>query len=326
MSFNDKIDQFFSSFDLSLGDAPTRNLIYLYADYVELISLFSNQNYVSASDITDRFKDEGIIRQAKKDQDQAEQNDEKESLVDEIFRLLNERSLLFADDYPFLIYNTDKIILKKDNAISKRNKIYIFLLLSSSLNIFRLFQPELTSEFELLCVHVLKNYLPKHAIVKSFGKNSEYSGTAKEKIRALAKDLRIRIDEEGFLEISEKGNQEKGLDLIGWIGFDDQVANYISVLAQCACGKDWDKKLHETARYNNYMAFHRLVPVHSMFIPYNLVSYNKVTFFRSTDISADRLIFERKRILNYLNEIDFFDDFKSIILVDKCIEFEESIV
>lgn len=325
MSFNTKIAAFFSEFSLELGMIPTKNLIYLYADYVELVSLFSNQNYVSSSDILDRFKDEGILKQKMSDSDQSESNDEDERFIDSIYRLIIERAQAFQDDYPYIIEGVDKIKLKESADISTRNKIYIYLLLSSSLNVFTVFQPELTSEFEKLCAEVLINYLPSHAIVKSFGKNSNYNGTAVQKIEALANDMKVRIDLDGFNEISTRGTQEKGLDLIGWIPFDDTISNLLAILAQCACGKDWNKKLGETSRYNSYLKFHRISPIHSMFIPYNLVSYNKVTFFRNDEID-NRLIFERKRILNYIFDTDFFETYDSKILVDSCLVFEEDIV
>lgn len=325
MSFNTKIDSFFSNFSLEIGTVPTRNLIYLYADYVELVSLFSDQNYISSADMLDRFKDEGIIQQRVSDGDQSEANDNDERFIDSIYRLIIERKQLFGDDYPFEIKDDNKIKLKEISIISNRNRIYIYLLLSSSLNIFSVFQPLLTTEFEKLCTIVLKNFLPKHAIVKSFGKDSDYKGTAVKKMEALATDMKIQIDTDAIQEVSVKGTQEKGLDLIGWIPFEDNVANIVTLLAQCACGKEWYKKLGETSRYNNYFKFHRLSPIHSMFIPFNLVSYNKTLFFSNDEID-NRLIFERKRILNYIFDADFFEGYHSKKLVDKCIEFVEDIV
>lgn len=325
MNFSNKVDSFFENFNLTIGSAPPEHLIYLYADYVELITLFSGQNYVSSADILDRLADEGIIKQVDRAELQADANDANERRITSIFRLIIERSLLFGDDYPFILHDNNKIIIKEPANLSARNKIYIYLLLSSSLNVFTDFQPILTKEFEELCMYALKNYLPPHAVVKSFGKKSDYQGTAREKIKSLASDMKIRIEEDGFEEISLKGTQEKGLDIIGWIPFTDNIANYISVLGQCACGKDWDQKLHETSRYNNYMKFHRLNPVHTMFIPYSLISHQKSTFSRNDEIN-ERLIFERKRILNYLIELDFFEDFESKILVDKCINYLENII
>lgn len=325
MTFEAKITKFFTTFNLELGTPHTRNLIYLYADYVELVSLISNQNYISSSDILDRFKDEGIIKQKVSDADQSEANDEDESFIDSVYRIILERSQLFGEDYPFEIEGINKIKIKDNTAISDRNKIYLYLLLASSLNIFGDFQSDLTKEFENLCTEVLINFLPQKAIVKSFGKNSHYSGTAVEKIKALATDMKVTIDKDAFDEISTKGTQEKGLDLVGWIPFNDNVPNLLSILAQCACGKEWYKKLNETSRYNNYFNFHRLNPVHTMFIPYNLVSFNKKVFFKNDEID-NRLLFERKRIMNYIVSTDFFKDYNSKTLVDYCLKYEEDIV
>lgn len=325
MTFDTKITSFFAKFTLELGTPPTRNLTYLYADYVELVSLISKQNYISSTDILDRLKDEGIIKQKLSDADQSEANDEDESFIDDVFRLILERSQLFEDDYPFEIEGVNKIKLKNNDIISDRNKIYLYLLTASSLNIFYELQSDLTTEFENLCKEVLINFLPKHAIVKSFGKNTSYRGTAVEKIKALANDMRVTIDNDAFDEISVKGTQEKGLDLVGWIPFNDNVPNVLSVLAQCACGKEWYKKLGETSRYNNYFKFHRLNPVHTIFIPYNLVSFNKNIFFKNDEID-NRLLFERKRIMNYIISTDFFSTYNSKTLVDYCLSFEEDIV
>lgn len=330
-TFDEKINDYFTNFSLQLGTKPTENLTYLYADYVELVTLFSNGNFVSATDILDRFKDEGVFMLKEKDnntededRDRAEVNDNYEIFMNGIFRLLHERSELFIGDYPFLVSN-DRIILIEKEELDERKKLYIYLLISSSLNIFNLFQPELTAEFEKVCTVVLKNFLPTHGIVKSFGKNSDYEGSAVQKIQALAKDLKIKIDEDGFGQISAKGNQEKGLDLIGWIPFEDAVPNFLAILGQCACGKNWYQKVGETKRYERYMTFHCQKPLHTMFLPFSLVDHGKKIFFRNDELS-DKLVFDRFRILNYITETVFFNDLKSKILVDKCIEFEEDIV
>lgn len=325
MNFNTQITDFFSDFSLRLGNIPPKHHIYLYADYVELISLFSNQNFVSSTDIMDRFKDEGIIKQQKEDSEQSIANDKEENFVDSIYRLLGERILLFGEDYPFDIESVDKIKLRDKETLSVRNKIYIYLLLSSSLNVFKDFQRILTTEFEILSKEVLLNFLPKNAIVKSFGKNSEYRGTVIQKIQKLAEDMKIPIRTSGINAISQQGTQERGLDLVGWIPFDDKVANFLSIFAQCACGKEWYKKINETTRYHHYIEFHRLKPTHTMFIPYSLIDSNKYIFYRNDEFD-DRLIFERKRILNYITETDFFENLESKQLVEECIIFEEDIV
>ena len=167
--------------------------------------------------------------QNKNDEEQAGENDKNEKWINSIFQILNEREYLYAADYPFEILGNNQIKLKDQAQLTDKNRLYIFLLLASSLNVFGLFESELTSEFELVCFHTLAKYLPSHATVKSFGKNSEYTGTATEKITKLAIDLKVNIDDDFLNKISPKGNQERGLDIIGWIPF--LVAFLISILS-----------------------------------------------------------------------------------------------
>src|SRR5690606_374183 len=107
--------------------------------------------------------------------------------------------------------------------------------------------------------------------------------------------------------------------------FNDQVPNLLTILAQCACGKEWYNKKNETERYNRYFKFHCHYPIDSMFIPYSLIDYNKNILYQN-DECHDRLIFERNRILNFVEDIGFFDSMNSKLLVEKCIEYEEDVV
>ena len=326
MGFDSKLQDYFANVNITLSGKPAEHLTHIYADYVEIVSLFSNQNYVSTADVLDRFRDEGIIMQNKNDEEQAGENDKNEKWINSIFQILNEREYLYAADYPFEILGNNKIKLKDQAQLTDKNRLYIFLLLASSLNVFGLFESELTSEFELVCFHTLAKYLPSHATVKSFGKNSEYTGTATEKITKLAIDLKVNIDDDFLNKISPKGNQERGLDIIGWIPFSDNVSNHFSLFCQCACGKEWYKKLTETRRYERYYKFHCNKPNHAMFIPYSLINFQDSDFYQADELGTDTLLFERKRILNYIDDLTFFKALNSKLLVDNCIGFEEDIV
>ncbi len=328
---NEKLLSFFANFNLNLTGKYPKHLTHLYADYIELVALFSNGNYLTRDIIEDRFKDEGILRQVKDyldiseidDEDRANENDKTESWINDIFQIISERVILFTNDYPFLLDSRGFII--KEQA-SERQQLYLFLLISSNLSLFRLFEPDLTSEFEDVCFYSLKNYLPQKAIVKSFGKNSEYTGTAKSKMRALAEEMNISIDETFLEKISDLGNQERGLDLIGWLPFNDRVPNFISVLAQCACGKEWYLKLGETKRYNRYYKFYLQEPIHALFIPYALTNYQNTDFHQGDEFGSDVLVFERFRILSTIDDTDFFKKMDSSLLVLKCLESQEDIV
>lgn len=326
MTFDEKLQTFFSRINILLPNKHTRKLVHLYADYVEVISLFSNDNFISTSDVEDRFYDEGILHKSKTaDKNQAEANDETEKWINEIFAEIKNREFSFGIDYPFIVENSDKIRLKDPANINNRNKLYLFMLLASNLDIFNIFQPELTTDFEILSYESLNGFMPNPSIVKSFGKNSEYIGTAQQKIKLLANDIKVSINEETLSEISELGNQERGLDLVAWIPFEDSIANKLLVLCQCACGKEWFKKLSETGRYENYFDLHRNKPVHAMFVPYSLLDIQKSRFHQSNEI-LNTLIFERKRILNFIQDDSFFNAYPSKQVVDRCIIAEEDIV
>ena len=117
------------------------------------------------------------------------------------------------------------------------------------LNYFKDVYSDLTTEFEQTSFEALRNFLPLNANVKQLGKNSDYTGDAQSKIRALAKDLNVSINENEIIQI--QGTQERGLDVIGWLPFKDQIPNMITILVQCACGTEWYKKQNKTKRFEN---------------------------------------------------------------------------
>lgn len=325
MNFDEKLISQFRDFKVGKPNI-SKHKYHLYSDYIEMLALFTN-SCVTKSDILDRLFDEGIELHEDEDNssdlysDKSEKDDKNENWITEIFDLIGYRVSLFAIDYPF---ETNRGGIELKNNLSDKNKIYLSLLISSNLNHFKILQPELTTEFETISHQSLKNYMPANAKVKATGKNTEYSGYAKEKIKKIASEINIDTNDNELSDISDRNVQEEGLDLIAWIPFEDKIPNLITILAQCACGKDWIKKQHETGRYENFFNFYKQQPIHAMYIPYAIS--NNQSFYQSKDINKGRMIFDRKRILEYLSNTDFFSTLKSNTIVDKCIEYEEDIV
>jgi hypothetical protein len=166
--------------------------------------------------------------------------------------------------------------------------------------------------------------MPKNAIVRRMGKSGFYCGNAKDKIKKFSKDMNIAINDKELSHVTDKNTQERGLDIISWIPFEDKIPNFITILVQCACGKEWYKKQNETGRYENYFDFYKQRPIHALFVPYSLS--NNDSFSQSDDIIQDRIIFDRKRILEFLPDINFFNDLQSKNIINKCIEYEEDTV
>lgn len=337
MSFEENLIDQFISFGLKPPEelpkdlhklSVPKHLTHLYADYVELIALFSNGSHITRDGLLDRLQDEGVLRLEDSKEtlnevgsDTAEQQDNQEAWIGSIFKILEERANLFSDNYLFN-YSNNNLILK--DYLSFKQELYLMLLIASNLNLFHKVQSKLTAEFELISFYVLKSFLPASAIIKSFGENTEYAGNTKAKISALSKDLNLEINEYELGQISDGNVKDRGLDVIGWIPFTDKNPNFLTLLGQCACGKDWFKKSSETKRYQSYLRFYKLHPIHCLFIPYSIIEVSK-GFYQSDEIH-NSLMFERKRIVELFEEEEIFNSLNSRKIVTKAIEFEEGIV
>jgi len=310
MTFDEKLKNSISNYTNIDKPDYTSNMFNLYADFIELISLFSNTDGVSSGDILDKFF-------GNKNYDNAKQRDDDESWLIQVFTILEERVEIFKEDYPFDFKESDLLTLNPD--LTWKNKMYLGLLISSKLNIFKGFKPDLTTEFETISYYVFKNFLPKNSIVKEFGNNSNYTGNAKKRIKDLASDIGLKIEKYELDGISERNNKERGLDIVGWVPFTDKGMNQLIYLAQCACGKDTESKYHDTRRFENYLSFYKAKPQHIMFIPYSLINPRERKFYHSDLIENDFLIFERKRILDIFNQEEVFQKTEMIKIVNKCI-------
>ncbi len=311
MSFDEKYAQCIRNLaNVDKPDYP-KDDIHLYADFVELLAVFSRGDGVSYGDIQDRFYGEPD------ENNSTERNDANESFIDEIFALMEERKVLYGNKYPFEIGDEQIIMMNRD--LSQQQKLYLFLLLSSSLDIFNSFNAEITTDFEIISHEVMKSFMP-NAIVKSFGKASEYKGSAKEKIRRLADDIGLETDDYEIGCIGERNVQERGLDVVGWVPLEDKCQNMVIFLCQCACGKKYASKQHDIRRFEHYYRFYRLKPLRTLFIPYALINPNNWKFYHSDDIEEEYLVFERLRIVNLTKgRADVLSLLNSTSLVEKCV-------
>lgn len=316
-TFEEKFTRCIQNFENQSFPNYTRNEIYLFSDFVELMTLFSKDGVVSTGDVLDRFF-------GTKEYNNPSTRDKDENFVIEIFLNIEERNFMFKDKYAFA-YDNENMLLCLKSHLTDINKLYLNLLISSKLNIFSAFRNELTTEFEFICKTVLQNFLPSYSIVKNFGRNSEYKGNAKNRIRQLAADLNLEVDEYEISGVSDRNNQERGLDIVGWIPFDDTCMNILVFLAQCACGKNYESKQHDTRRFVNYLKFYKSNPQHIMFIPYSLVNINENKFYHSDLIEKDYLFFERKRIIE-LFKTDNYSGYVSYQIVNSCISYKENLV
>lgn len=307
----------------------TANLAHLFADYVEILAVLQNGDWISSADLVKRYKDVGVsvpkVSQICAGELQSEEatpaeiEDTYDAWAQQVYSQLTERTTLFSDDYAF---DCEGESLRLKENLTNRQKIYLMLVLCSNLHFVPKLQDTLTKEFETLSAEVLRNILPKNAIIKQFGKGTEYTGTAQDKIWKLALDMNLEINEREVRKVL--GNQERGLDVVGWIPFKDKYANFVAMLVQCACGKNWYSKLSETRRYeSSYFFFEKISPIHALMVPRCL--HYRGDLYQSDELH-DVLLFERCRIMELLESEDFFQALDSKSIVEWLVDLEEDLV
>lgn len=311
-TFEDRLQQCISNLERTDKPDHSRSYVNYFADFIELLALIYSEDGIAYGDVLDRFFGE------LEEEMNSEGHDKNESFLDDIFLLIEERINMYKELYPF---KKEKDIIFLKSEMSLDHKLYLFLLLSSSLDIFHPFNAELTTDFETICYEAMKAYLP-NAIVKEFGKNSEYTGNAREKIMHLAEDIGLMTDDYEIQHIGERNIQERGLDIVGWLPFKDNCSNLMIFLGQCACGKQFESKQHDVRRFKHYYHFYRTEPQYTFFIPYSLINPSEQKFYHSDLIEDDYLIFERMRIMSLLKSNDsVFNRLNTKVLVDACIQY-----
>ncbi|CAC9585634.1 hypothetical protein [uncultured Gammaproteobacteria bacterium] len=297
-----------------------------HCDYIEILALINNKDIISISDICDRYRKNKDIEETNNEnaEDNIPIDDTWRSRIQEWLDNITVRNSVFNDFYPFTVGH-DSIQLK-DN-LTNAHKIYIFLLLSSN----QAYIPSgntLPNDFEEVSLIALKNYLPNNATSHIFGTTSgEYSGKFEDKVKKLAKHLKYKVKAEAT-SFQKNDTGDGGLDLVAWLPFDeDENQNNMQIfLSQCATGKEWYSKQHETTKIpSHYIDFKSKIN-YVFFMPYDCRNTDRS--FAEQDEIFSGLFFDRIRILSLLkNKIDSVLNLKSFnSIVNQAISYEEEIV
>ncbi|SHE83399.1 hypothetical protein SAMN05444278_106110 [Psychroflexus salarius] len=317
MSFKSNINEAYTNYKGIDKPDYKRHDLTAYTDFLELMSLFSNSDGVTRGDFQDRLF-------GTDDYDKAEIRDKDEIFVNNIFEKAIQRSVLYSDNYPFYIEKNQSEILRLKNGLNDSRKLYLLLLVCSNLNIFNSFQNLLTSEFEKLSAITLKDFLPKNAVVKEFGENSDYRGNTITKITNLANDAGLKLNDEEIEDISPYNSKEKGCDIFSWINFDDSNKNKLVFITQCTCQKIFESKLSEVNRFAEYFNFYKKEPIQLFFIPFSYVNREK-KFENTNKFIKDYLYFERFRIITTCKSLNF-SEFQASKIIDELIEYQENYI
>lgn len=313
---------------------PKKKSTYLYADFVELLCLISPDKAISKNDaMTRTYHDIGteIVRETEAEEGVLTEEEEhiysfKDAQIqtaEDWFSHLDYRQSAFKEYYPFYV---DKDCLFLHDNLNLKQKIYIFLLLCSSLYfINKTDEGTLTTDFEQLSTKAMESYLPSF-VVHPFGKSEEarkhYPNKLIEAINQLAINLRERNIVDQAL-IGAKNTGDGGLDIVAWkhpLG-DEHASGSLICLAQCACSAtdwvkkqaeshyiNWDKRIHFTHR-----------PANFMFIPFCF--RDSLGNWYNSDKITQSIVMDRLRLCFLSDEIDIAE-FASYEAVEAVISYK----
>lgn len=283
----------------AFDEAMKSDGITYYADYIELFALASNEE-VSKIEIVNYFYS-GVTQLD--DSLRSGCNDSQEAYVQSCLKEIDRRCSVFGCKYPFKFCDNSKnsIVIKEE--LTCDQVLYLQLLISSKLSLFKNFQANLTTDFEKVSEYVLRGFLPKKAKVLPIGKNSIIKGSAQEKVSRVAEILNGNTkDSKNYI----LGNQEYGVDIVAHIPFQDDSSNRLVYYCQCSCNNDINRKCSEPMRWLNLIELTNIKAQVIMFFPYNYIGAEGRVLF-SANFIGDPLIFERKRIMDYCSGIECQD-------------------
>jgi hypothetical protein len=237
----------------NLDRVPSWGYDFLWADYVELLCLCSQNGCVSSANIQ-TYTQEAFDTQAdfqSDDEDIGQINSDPEILDDQIamrwddiYRRLQSRAQSWAS-WPFDLDGA--VLTNKFDLLNPEHRLYVALLIASSLRLCEKTQSnEVTSAFEEISFHWLQRSLSSHWEVRPFGAHQTlpmaYEGTLRAKLEALSKDIRATLQKQAD-EYDPKDTGDGGIDLVAWMKMGDQRGNQPVIFGQCACSpKDWESK------------------------------------------------------------------------------------
>lgn len=309
---------------VDIGKVPRHAYSFLWADYVELLCLCSQNGLVSKGNIAAQTQ-EAADTQADSDDDDQGGNEQSEELDDRISRRwadihvrLTARSKQFVD-WPFTLEKN--LVRSRFDVKNTRHRLYLALLIASSLRLCKDTRAnEITSAFEEISFHWLQRSLNPLWEVRPFGAHQTLPGayaapTLLEKLKSLAIDLQARLQKSDE-EYDPRNTGDGGIDLVAWMKMGDQRGNIPVIFGQCACSPtDWeDKQLDVTpAAIEAHVA-----PQHPgaayCFVPHDLSANDKL-WDRSEHIKRTVLI-DRVRLFRLFESVNAFDTLPTWAFVD----------
>lgn len=240
--------------------------------------------------------------------DSAQRDDAYDLEGEEIARHLAYRADTFGEAYPFDVREGGALELRE---LTDSRRLYLALLFAASLSNVReqADRNKLTTYFELLAPDALRGLLGETVSTYLFGTSTSaadephYSGSLWRKVQQLAQDLRLRLLADQDAPLFSHNSGDGGVDVVAFFPFDDPANRLLTILGQCACGRNPWAKMHEPSEQKWAEVLHFTSPViNALLIP---------QCFRATDGDwFDRheipkgMLLDRVRVIACIEKID----------------------
>jgi len=247
----------------ALDVPPSGTDAFLWADFAEMRALIHPDQSFSHADL------ESISNRRQGMRDKSEEEDEDEGQDAGGYRLksrgfnvkrrwmditdsVGHRQLDFGDCYPFELSDDKDTILVRKKYMTKSEKIYLVLLVASSLRLVNHKRwDEITRAFEMFSFQIFSCLMPLGSEIRATwangGLEAPYKGSLYDKMLSICEDIRGKPNfEQRDFKRNDKGDGK--IDLIAWHPMADTRDNIPIAFAQCGCSKDeWQFKQLEAS-------------------------------------------------------------------------------
>lgn len=233
---------------VDLNKRPRHPYLFLWADYVELLALCSQDGCFSRGNLGEAEQEINDLEAPDTDEslgnDQSEQDDAIAQRWDDIKPRLLLRAKTFAY-WPFELKGN--VLYRRYDDANPGHRLYVTLLIAAS---YRLCHEKRAGEvgaaLEELAYLLMTKMLGKGWEIRPFGAHQSiaggYKGTLRQKFEALAQDVHARLMKDAE-DYDPANTGDGGLDVVAWNKLGDDRGHMPVIFTQCGCSPtDWEHK------------------------------------------------------------------------------------